>query len=205
MFDDNEPVDAPWAACVASLNRTCRPPDGKDKPLSKSAVIYARVLWTLCECLNARQILEIGIGPDISTSGVTFLHWLKSAGGGHLHSIDINDELPRPEFRAVADELGVPWTITHGDSLTVDLPDMQPDLLYIDGDHDQPHATGDVERYWPLLRPGGYLVFDDYPGCDPFAFPMVRASMTVAGLQYLHLSHWPPHGTGRMVLQKAVA
>jgi len=36
------------------------------------------------------------------------------------------------------------------------------DLLFIDGDHSINGATYDYETYAPKIKPGGYLVFDDY-------------------------------------------
>ena len=36
------------------------------------------------------------------------------------------------------------------------------DVLYIDGDHGLAAVRGDLEAYGPLVRPGGFIVFDDY-------------------------------------------
>lgn len=36
------------------------------------------------------------------------------------------------------------------------------DLLFIDGDHKRFGVTSDFEKYFPLVNPGGYIVFDDY-------------------------------------------
>jgi cephalosporin hydroxylase len=36
------------------------------------------------------------------------------------------------------------------------------DLLFIDGDHRHVAVLGDFELYFPLVNPGGYIVFDDY-------------------------------------------
>jgi hypothetical protein len=37
-----------------------------------------------------------------------------------------------------------------------------PDLIHIDGGHDYRAVTNDLEMWWPLLRPGGILIGDDY-------------------------------------------
>jgi predicted O-methyltransferase YrrM len=36
------------------------------------------------------------------------------------------------------------------------------DLVYIDGDHSPEAVTADSERVWPLVRPGGVIIWDDY-------------------------------------------
>jgi tetratricopeptide (TPR) repeat protein len=40
------------------------------------------------------------------------------------------------------------------------------DLIYIDGNHLAEHARQDAALSWPLLKPGGLLVFDDYEWSD---------------------------------------
>ena len=37
------------------------------------------------------------------------------------------------------------------------------DLIYLDGSHDAPDVLSDAVLAWPLVKPGGYLLFDDYP------------------------------------------
>jgi predicted O-methyltransferase YrrM len=41
-------------------------------------------------------------------------------------------------------------------------PDPTFDLAYIDGSHRAPDVLADAVLCWPLVRPGGLLVFDDY-------------------------------------------
>ena len=36
------------------------------------------------------------------------------------------------------------------------------DLIYVDANHDAPDVLADLEAYWPLVRPGGFLLGDDY-------------------------------------------
>lgn len=36
------------------------------------------------------------------------------------------------------------------------------DLAYVDGSHDAPDVLSDVVLVWPLLKPGAFLIFDDY-------------------------------------------
>jgi predicted O-methyltransferase YrrM len=43
-------------------------------------------------------------------------------------------------------------------------PDLQPDLILIDGDHSAAGALADVQNCLPRLAPGGYLIVDDIAG-----------------------------------------
>ena len=36
------------------------------------------------------------------------------------------------------------------------------DLVYLDAGHEYESVSGDLKRYWSLLRPGGVLIGDDY-------------------------------------------
>ncbi|MGE0223561.1 MAG: class I SAM-dependent methyltransferase [Acetobacteraceae bacterium] len=39
---------------------------------------------------------------------------------------------------------------------------LQPTLIHIDASHDYPSVTGDLDRWWALLQPGGVMIVDDY-------------------------------------------
>lgn len=36
------------------------------------------------------------------------------------------------------------------------------DLIYVDAAHTEPEVAADLENYWPVLRPGGVMIGDDY-------------------------------------------
>jgi hypothetical protein len=189
-----------WLTCAAFLEQHCNPhfPD----PYPKSTMLYCQVLWTLAESLGVRSVLEIGIGPH-ACSGMVFAHSMSTRGGGVLYSLDVDESRPLAIYREQAKALKVDWLVTHGDSLglTKTLPEgFLVDLLYVDGDHDYAHAYGDTVGYWPFLAPGGYLVIDDYPGCDGVI--EARIALEKEGFQFLQMAHHPPHGNGRLVLQK---
>jgi len=46
------------------------------------------------------------------------------------------------------------------------LGDLQIDLIHIDGDHTTEGINNDYARYFPYLKAGGILVFDDYHHTD---------------------------------------
>jgi len=43
-----------------------------------------------------------------------------------------------------------------------DFADGSVDCIFVDGDHTYAGAKRDIDLYAPKLRPGGYLIFDDY-------------------------------------------
>jgi len=188
-----------WSDCLGYLEARCNPAPG---PFPDASVRYAHVLWLLAEVLAVKSVLEVGIGPT-AVSGSTFIWNMGQRGGGFLLSVDIDTQLPRALDRQLAHDKGVLWTVLHGESLDVakSIPaEMRVDLLYIDGDHDKLHAYGDTMAYLPFLRPGGYLIIDDYPTFEG----VVEAAMQLEaeGFTFVHLAHEVPHGNGRLVWQK---
>lgn len=203
MIPGRSAVD-PWAACVRFLEAHCH--QGQTTPYNPIDYLYCLVLWTFCAASAARTILEIGIGPE-SVSGTTFLHWLGlSSSGGHLISVDVDPDLPQTIYRQLASDQGVPWTIVHGDSLAdaVQVPCAlrSVDLLYIDGNHDAEHAEGDLRKFLPYLRAGGYCLIDDFPAQKGVGEG--RAAIDALIPDHLHLAHNAPAGNGRLVWQRPV-
>ncbi len=39
---------------------------------------------------------------------------------------------------------------------------VQADMIYVDADHEYEGVLADIEAYWPLVRPGGVLLGDDF-------------------------------------------
>lgn len=61
------------------------------------------------------------------------------------------------------------------------------DLLHIDAGHDYNAVLNDLRQWWPLLRPGGLLIGDDYdPGWSEVmrAFDAFFAEMDIHQLEY---------------------
>jgi predicted O-methyltransferase YrrM len=191
-------VGEAWAACLAHLEQHSH--QGQTTPYNVPDTLYAMTLFTLAECSAARAILEIGVGPE-SVSGTTFVHSLARRGGA-LVSVDIDPDLPRPIYRELAARLGVSWSVVTGDSLEVEFhgdPGTM-DLVYIDGNHDAAHADGDLRRYLPYVRPGGYLVIDDFRQAPGIGEGRVGIDAQVPW--FLHLAHNVPDGNGRLVWQR---
>lgn len=124
---------------------------------------YVRTLYHLAEAFEIKTALEIGIG-SLAMSGQSFAHSMAQRGGGRIVSVDIDVTRPNAVQHAYALTCGVEWTIIHGDSTSpeVKVPELNYDLLFIDGDHVTPAPRLDFEKYYPLVRPGGLVLFDDY-------------------------------------------
>lgn len=58
---------------------------------------------------------------------------------------------------------GASWDVFH---VVKELADEKLDILYIDGAHDRFSVTRDVALYWPLVKNGGLVIFDDFPYPD---------------------------------------
>lgn len=186
-----------WEQVHDYLVRECNPSPGYWPP---STVSYALLLWVLSEALAVKTVLEIGVGPT-SVSGMVFAHSMANRGGGSLVSLDIDPGRPAATYRAKAAELGMRWDVHHGESLSMPWPELfLADLVYVDGDHDEAHAYGDTVKGVEYLRPGGYLVIDDYPTCQGVVDAANR--LRTEGYTFVHLAHHPPHGNGRLVWQK---
>lgn len=55
------------------------------------------------------------------------------------------------------------WFRKHSSKITNDeIPDGSLDAVFIDGNHSYEAVTSDLEIYWNKIRPGGYLLGDDY-------------------------------------------
>lgn len=78
---------------------------------------------------------------------------------------------------------GASWDVFH---VIKELTDGKIDILYIDGAHDRFSVTRDVALYWPLVKNGGLVIFDDYPYPDT----------QVAVNSFLNMSGQCPQGFG---------
>ena len=124
----------------------------------------AAFLYKLVSGLGKARIAEIGRFKG----GSTFVCATAMAKGSTLHSYDLHvggvdgAALDR-ELSSALGRYGLLENVhlVVGDSRSVALPADPLDLLFIDGDHSFDGVVADIERWSPLVRPGGHLVFHD--------------------------------------------
>jgi hypothetical protein len=58
---------------------------------------------------------------------------------------------------------------------------VMADGIYIDGSHDYDPVLLDLKQYWKLLKPGGWMVIDDYDYTGPRFAGLIRAVDTFFG------------------------
>jgi len=121
-------------------------------------------------CKNAADYLEVGVqegnslrvvvGEAVGLKSVTLVdtwgcHYGGTARGSHKH------------IESLLESVGFKGSVTFrdGDSHVV-LPALASeglsfDLVTIDGDHSEVGGSQDLFDGWTLVRPGGWIVFDD--------------------------------------------
>ena len=145
----------------------------------------------LTDCIDIvrpRIVVEIGVWKGVSTIHMaqhmkskrhdaavvavdTFLgsaeHWLmeefipdlsREFGFPTLYKIFL-----RNVIEADVQEFVVPLPIDSANARQMFLSlDLRPELIHVDGAHDFEGALADFRRWWPVLRPGGVMIIDDY-------------------------------------------
>jgi predicted O-methyltransferase YrrM len=106
------------------------------------------------------NILEIGVRGGASTSALLLG---VEENGGHLYSVDI--------MACCGDKFAgrSQWTFIHADSRDTELTSQllcdnaafPLDVLFIDGDHEYPVVTHDLNYYWHFLRSGALILMHD--------------------------------------------
>ena len=116
-------------------------------------------------------ILEVGC-----YEGRSVVFWLEFFPDSHVTCIDAFEgwtNEPIPQDRSLAEARFDANVAPYGERVTkvkirsasgLDmLHGKQFDLIYIDGDHSRAAVTIDSLLAWPLLKPDGVLIWDDYP------------------------------------------
>lgn len=129
-------------------------------PQMLSGPVQGRLLTMIVQMTRARSILEIGCFTGYST--VCMAYGL--AGGGHIDSLEINDEL-EPLIREGWERAGI------GDKVTLHLGDAKDtlgtlvsegrkyDLVFMDANKREYCLYYDL--FFPLVNSGGIILADD--------------------------------------------
>jgi hypothetical protein len=92
-------------------------------------------------------------------------HILAACDPAELHLIDIEMSLLDPD---VAKDSRVSIHRGRSQDMLARFPDDHFDWIYIDGDHSYEGASGDARIAASKVKPGGYLVFNDFAHADPY-------------------------------------
>jgi hypothetical protein len=96
-----------------------------------------------------------------------------------LHLIDLDFSLIDP---AVGQDTRVLCHTGLSHEVLATFPDAHFDWIYIDADHSYAAVTRDADAAAPKVKPGGFLVFNDFAHMDPFlgAYGVHRAVVDFA-------------------------
>lgn len=106
-------------------------------------------------------------------------HILAACDPAELHLIDIDVSLLDPAVTADS-RVTMHQGLSH--DMLAQFPDNHFDWIYIDGDHSYEGASRDAGVAAPKVKPGGYLVFNDFAHADPYlgAYGVHRAVVEFA-------------------------
>ncbi len=110
-------------------------------------------------------------------------HIMARNAPSELHLIDIDYSAFNAEGLAAA-------TRHHGltTQMIASFPDAHFDWIYVDGDHAYAGAIADARASAPKVKPGGYLVFNDFAHVDPH---MGRYGVHRAVVEFALERQWP--------------
>ena len=122
----------------------------------------------LQELMGVAYVNALEVGSFQGMSACWLLDNVLTDSTAHLTCIDPGVQ---PEFHINLAKTGVANKVTHiADSSHQVLPTLANeayDFIYIDGCHLASHVHKDGLLAWPLLKPRGFLIFDDYLWTDP--------------------------------------
>lgn len=127
---------------------------------------FVRAIWCLVRHLRPDNVVETGVGHGVTSRFI--LEALERNGAGHLWSIDrppLNHKWHSEIGVAVGGRYPTRWSFVKGSSrrhLPSVLSDLgQVDIFIHDSLHSERNVRFEMDRVWPVLRPGGVVVVDD--------------------------------------------
>ena len=161
-----------------------------DNMENKSFHNHYHILYDICESLDHNNIsyLEIGTFAGGSASLVSTNSKVKN-----VYSIDlgspINKEIPIRNVNKFKNKQ-CSYEYFQGSSFDENLISLvkktvkSVDILFIDGDHSYEGVLNDFKNFSDLVKPGGYIVFDDY--MDNIYSPKVKGAVDYIVLELLN-------------------
>ncbi|WP_271298945.1 class I SAM-dependent methyltransferase [Sphingomonas sp. CV7422] len=160
---------------------------GNLPPTLPEAVMEKAQLLPNREAIIAR-LPKGGRGLEIGTQRGNFAkHMLQVAEPEQLHLVDITYDLfDKPWFdnyisssQVILHE-GVSWSIVN------DFEQDSFDWIYIDAGHDYESVTKDIVASWDKVKPGGYLIFNDFTSWSPLEMIPYGVMQAVCEFQLGH-------------------
>jgi len=141
---------------------------GNSPPTLPEAVMEKATLLPNRETLIAR-LPKGGRGVEVGTQRGAFAkHMLQVAEPAQLHLIDSNYTLfDKPWFEPYVSSSqvilheGISWLVLE------DFDRSSFDWIYIDAGHDYDSVTRDIAAAWDKVKPGGYLIINDFTSWSP--------------------------------------
>ena len=152
----------------------------------------------------AERIRELGLNGvviAIDTWLGSWDHWLQNEWFSHLQFENGYPTL----YRTFAANIAHTGLTQHVVPLPLDATSaanvlksrgIRPEVLHIDGGNDFATVLNDLEHWWPILRPGGTLIGDDYHTSGE-AWPGVRDAFH----RFFHTDHIENAG-GKCIVRK---
>ncbi|MFE1599156.1 class I SAM-dependent methyltransferase [Methylobacterium sp. ID0610] len=147
-------------------------------------------LLTDCRLLATRQDLARALGggrvAEIGTQHGRFARFiLDEVRPERLHVVDL--DVSRTD-RSVLEDPRVAVHVGFSTAVLSSFEDASFDWIYIDADHSYEGVRADAEAARSKVKPGGYIVFNDFAHADPFlgVYGVHRAAT-----EFLVRHQWP--------------
>jgi predicted O-methyltransferase YrrM len=178
MKKDIQKIDIPFTITLDSIDKVNYIITNME---NKSFHNHYHILYDLCNSFNHNEIsyLEIGAFAGGSASLVSTNPKVRK-----VYSVDlgtpINKEIPIRNVNKFKNK-NCSYDYFEGSSFdekTISLVEKtvkSVDILFIDGDHSHNGVLNDFKNFSNLVKPGGYIVFDDY--MDNIHSPKVKGAV----------------------------
>jgi SAM-dependent methyltransferase len=159
-------------------------------------------------CASRDQLVEhlpkLGRIAELGTARGDFArHILAVCDPAKLHLIDI--DLSMVDAQVAADPRVVA-TRGYSHDVIASFPDGHFDWIYVDADHSYAGVSRDIAAAAPKVKPGGFLVFNDFAHVDPW---LGQYGVHRAVIEFAVSARWPlvlfaynPLGLYDVALQK---
>lgn len=173
-----------WLRRIGRTARAVATPASTSPPMPRELIAECRV------CANRDDlVLHMPRGGRVAEVGVQrglfSRHILAVSDPHQLDLIDLDFSLLEPDVRA--DSRAV---MHQGDSaaMLASFADATFDWIYIDADHSYEGCARDARAAAPKLKPGGYLLFNDFAHVDP---RLSLYGVHRAVVEFMHETRWP--------------